>query len=110
MIVAENSDEEAVAAHLNIYGKKYTVTWSTARNPSFSQRGSNALLYYNEFLYLKSRNFEYMYVLSGNIPKFADFIRGFSPKLMPYYSVALKSKKYSIIKNLYEITIEALKV
>ena len=84
MIVAETSDEEAVAAHLNIYGKKSTVTWSTARNPSFSQRGSNALLYYNEFLDLKSRNFEYMNVMSENIPKFADFIRGFSPKLMPY--------------------------
>jgi hypothetical protein len=45
--------------------------------------------------------------MSGNIPKFADFIRGFSPKFVPYYSVVLKNKKYSIIKNLYEITVGA---
>ena len=100
---------EAVAAHLTLYGKKSTVTWSTARDPSFNQRGPNALLYYNEFLDLKSRNFEYMNVMSANVPRFADFIMGFSPKLMPYYSVTLKSKKYSILGNLYKITTEALK-
>jgi CelD/BcsL family acetyltransferase involved in cellulose biosynthesis len=110
MLVSETPDGEAVAAHLTLYGKKSAVTWSTARDPSFSQRGSNALLYYNEFLDLKSRNFEYMNVMSANVPKFADFIRGFSPKLMPYYSVTLKSKKYSILKNLYELTTETLKL
>jgi len=108
MLVSETPGGEVVAAHLTLYGKKSTVTWSTARNPSFSQRGSNAFLYYNEFLDLKSRNFEYMNVMSANIPRFADFIRGFSPKLMPYYSVTLKSKKYSILKNLYKFTTEAL--
>ena len=51
-----------------------------------------------------------MNVMSANVPRFADFIRGFSPKLMPYYSVTLKSKKYSILKNIYEFTTEALKL
>jgi hypothetical protein len=110
MLVCETPDGEVVAAHLTLYGKKSTVTWSTARDPSFNQRGANALLYYNEFLDLKSRNFEYMNVMSANVPRFADFIRGFSPKLMPYYSVTLKSKKYSILKNIYEFTTEALKL
>jgi hypothetical protein len=110
MLVCETPDGDAIAAHLTLYGKKSTVTWSTARDPSFSQRGANALLYYNEFLDLKSRNFEYMNVMSANVPRFADFIRGFSPKLMPYYSVTLKSKKYSILKNIYEFTTEALKL
>ncbi|RPJ78923.1 MAG: GNAT family N-acetyltransferase [Alphaproteobacteria bacterium] len=110
MLVCETPDGESIAAHLTLYGKKSTVTWSTARDPSFNQRGPNALLYYNEFLDLKSRNFEYMNVMSANVPRFADFIRGFSPKLMPYYSVTLKSKKYSILDNLYKVTIEALKL
>lgn len=110
MLVCETPEGEAIAAHLTLYGKKSTVTWSTARDPSFSLRGANALLYYNEFLDLKSRNFEYMNVMSANVPRFADFIIGFSPKLMPYYSVTLKSKKYSILKNLYEFTTEALKL
>jgi len=110
MLVCETPDGEAVAAHLTLYGKKSTVTWSTARDPSFNQRGPNALLYYNEFLDLKSRNFEYMNVMSANVPRFTDFIMGFSPKLMPYYSVTLKSKKYSILSNLYKITTEALKL
>jgi Acetyltransferase (GNAT) domain len=110
MLVCKTPEGEAVAAHLTLYGKKSTVTWSTARDPSFSQRGTNALLYYNEFLDLKSRNFEYMNVMSANVPRFADFIWGFSPKLVPYYSVTLKSKKYSILKNIYEFTTEALKL
>ena len=99
MFVSETPEGEAVAAHLNLYGKKCTVTWSSALNPSFSRMGANALLYYNEFLDLKSRNFEYMNVMAGNIPRFADFIMGFSPELVPYYSVTLESKKYSICKN-----------
>lgn len=110
MLVCETPEGEIVAAHLTLYGKKSTVNWSTARNPSLSLRGSNALLYYNEFLDLKSRNFEYMNVMSANIPRFADFIGGFSPKLVPYYSVTLKSKRYSMLKDLYEITTETLKL
>jgi CelD/BcsL family acetyltransferase involved in cellulose biosynthesis len=110
MLVCETPDGEAVAAHLTLYGKKSTVTWSTARDPSFNLRGPNALLYYNEFLDLKSRNLEYMNVMSANVPRFTDFIMGFSPKLMPYYSVSLKSKKYSILGNLYKMTTEALKI
>jgi Acetyltransferase (GNAT) domain len=106
MLVCENQNEEAVAAHLNLYGKKSTVTWSTVRNPSFSQRGPNTLLYYNDILDLKCRDFEYMNVMSANVPRFMDFIKSFSPKLVPYYSVTLRSKKYSIMKNLYEFVTE----
>ncbi len=109
MLVCENPEGEAIAAHLTLYGKESTVNWSTARNPFLSLRGSNALLYYDEFLNLKSRNFKYMNVMSANVPRFADFIGGFSPKLIPYYSVALKSNKYSTLKNLYEIMTETLK-
>ena len=103
MFVSETPEGEAVAAHLTLYGKKSTVAWSSARNPSFSQRGANALLYYNEFLDLQSRNFEYMNVMAGNVSRFADFIMGFSPKLIPYYSVTLENKRYSILKALYKI-------
>lgn len=103
MFVTETPEGEAVAAHLNLYGKKCTITWTSALNPDFGRLGPNALLYYNEFLDLKSRNFEYMNVMAANIPRFADFIMGFSPELIPYYSVTLESKKYSIAKTLYKI-------
>ncbi len=103
MLVSETPEREAIAAHLTFYGKESTIGWSSARNPAFSLRGSNALLYYNEFLDLQSRNFEYMNVMAGNVPRFADFIMGFSPKLVPYYSVTLENKKYSTLKALYKI-------
>ena len=106
MFVSETPEGEAVAAHLNLYGKKCTVTWSSALNPAFGRMGANALLYYNEFLDLKSRNFEYMNVMAANIPRFADFIMGFSPKLVPYYTVTLYSKKYSLMRTLYNIVHE----
>jgi len=106
MLVCESPNGEAVAAHLNLYGNKSTVTWSTVRNPSFSQRGPNTLLYYNDFLDLKSKDFEYMNVMLANVPRFTDFIKSFSPKLVPYYSVTIRSKKYSIMKNLYEFVTE----
>lgn len=102
MFVSETPEGEAVAAHLNLYGKKCTVIWTSAMNPDFGRLGLNALLYYNEFLDLKSRNLEYMNVMAANIPRFADFIMSFSPELVPYYSVALESKKYSIAKTLYK--------
>jgi hypothetical protein len=104
MFVSETPEGEAIAAHLNLYGKKCTVIWTSAMNPDFGHLGPNALLYYNEFLDLKSRNFEYMNVMAANIPRFADFIISFSPELIPYYSVTLKSKKYSIAKTLYKTT------
>ncbi|KKG10940.1 GNAT family N-acetyltransferase [Methanosarcina sp. 2.H.A.1B.4] len=103
MLVSETPEGEAVAAHLTLYGKKGTIAWSSARDPAFSLRGSNALLYYKEFLDLKARNFEYMNVMAGNVPRFADFILGFSPKLVPYYSVTLENKRYSALKALYKI-------
>ena len=103
MLVSETPEGDAVAAHLTLYGKKSTVGWSSARDPSFNFRGSNALLYYNEFLDLQERNFEYMNVMAGNVPRFADFIADFSPKLIPYYSVTLESKKYLTLKSLYKI-------
>jgi len=104
MFVSETPEGEFIAAHLNLYGKKCTVIWTSAINPDFGHLGPNALLYYNEFLDLKSRNFEYMNVMAANIPGFADFIISFSPELIPYYSVTLESKKYSIAKTLYKIT------
>lgn len=103
MFVSETPEGEAVAAHLNLYGKKCTITWSSALNPAFGRMGANALLYYNEFLDLKSRNFEYMNVMAANIPRFADFIMSFSPELVPYYTVTLHSKKYSLMRTLYKI-------
>lgn len=106
MYVSETPEGEAVAAHLNLYGKKCTVTWSSALNPAFGRMGPNALLYYNEFLDLKSRNFEYMNVMAANIPRFTDFIMGFSPELVPYYTVTLRNKKYSLMRILYQITHE----
>ncbi|MDQ1276715.1 MAG: hypothetical protein QG610_2293 [Euryarchaeota archaeon] len=106
MFVSETPEGEAVAAHLNLYGKKCTVTWSSALNPAFSRMGSNALLYYNEFLNLKSRNFEYMNVMAANVPRFADFILGFSPKLMPYYSVSYYNKKSFLMRALHNIVHE----
>jgi hypothetical protein len=102
MYVCETPEEEVAAAHLNLYGKKCTVTWSSARNLSLNV-GANAFLFYNEFLDLQSRNFEYMNVMAGNVPRFADFMRGFSPKLIPYYSVTLENKKYTILKALHKI-------
>ena len=104
MFVSETPEGEAVAAHINLYGKKCAVIWTSALNPDFDRLGPNALLYYNEFLDLKSRNFEYMNVMAANISRFADFIMGFSPELIPYYSVTLESKKYSIAKALYKTT------
>jgi hypothetical protein len=109
MLVCETPGGEAVAAHLALYGKKCTVAWSSARDPSFSQRGANTLLYYNEFIDLKSRNFEYMNVMAGNVPRFADFIMGFSPKLIPYYSATLENKKYSAIETLHGTVAKPLK-
>jgi len=103
MLVSETPEGEAVAAHLTLYGKKGTIAWSSARDPAFSLRGSNALLYYKEFLDLKARNFEYMNVMAGNVPRFADYILGFSPKLVPYYSVTLENKRYSALKALHKI-------
>ncbi|AKB12556.1 MAG: hypothetical protein ACHQXK_01560 [Methanosarcina thermophila] len=103
MLVSETPEGEAVAAHLTLYGKKSTVSWSSARDPAFSLRGSIALLYYNKFLDLQSRNFEYTNVMAGNVPRFANFIIAFSPKLVPYYSVTLENKRYSILKALYKI-------
>jgi hypothetical protein len=44
-----------------------------------------------------------MNVMAGNVPRFADFMRGFSPKLIPYYSVTLENKKYTILKALHKI-------
>lgn len=109
MLVCETPEGKAVATHLTLYGKKSTVAWSSARDPSFNQRGANTLLYYNEFLDLKSRGFEYMNVMAGNVPRFADFIMGFSPRLVPYYSVSLENKKYSTIGALHDI-VESFKI
>ncbi len=81
MFVSETPEGETVAAHLTLYGKNSTIGWSSARDPAFSLRGTNALLYYNEFLDLQSRNFEYMNVMAGNIPRFAEFIMAFSPQI-----------------------------
>jgi len=103
-LFTETPEGEAVAAHLNLYGKKCAVIWTATLNPDFSHLGPIALLYYNEFLDLKSRNFEYMNVMAANVPAFVDFIMGFSPELIPYYSVTLESKKYSITKTLYKTT------
>jgi len=45
-----------------------------------------------------------MNVMAGNVSRFADFIIGFSPEVVPYYSVTLDSKKCSIIKTIYKST------
>jgi hypothetical protein len=106
MFVSETPEGEVIAAHLNLYGKKCTVTWSSVLNPAFGRMGANSLLYYNEFLDLKSKNFEYMNVMAANVSRFADFIMGFSPELVPYYTVSYYSKKYSLMRALYNLVHE----
>ena len=105
MFVSETPEGEAIAAHLNLYSKKMHSYLVFGLKPRVWKVQVQMPFYIiMNSLTLSPETYEYMNVMAANIPRFADFIMGFSPEIVPYYSVSLYSKKYSLMRTLHQIT------
>ncbi|MEL4304425.1 GNAT family N-acetyltransferase [Methanococcoides sp. LMO-2] len=103
MLVSETETSEVVAAHIRLYDKDKLCAWSAASNPDFRKAGSNTLLYYDEFKKLQGQKYSYMNMMAANTPRFTNFITGFNPKLVPYYSISWNTKKDVVLRRLCNV-------
>ena len=101
MASLEMPSKEIVAAQIRLYHGKQIYAWSAASNPKFRSHGYTTLLYYHEFKNLENGNFKYLNLMAANTPQFTDFITGFNPKLVPYYSISFSNERYNILKHIY---------
>ncbi len=101
MLVSETPSKEIVAAHVRLYDKDKIFAWAAASNPKFRANGYNTLLYYNEFKYLRNKNFRYMNMMAANTQRFTNFITGFNPKLIPHYSIRFNNRVFGFFEKIY---------
>ncbi len=100
MLVSETPNNEIAAAHVRLYDKDKICAWTAASNPKFRANGYNTLLYYNEFKYLRNKNFRYMNMMAANTQRFTNFITGFNPELIPYYSIRFNNRVFGFFENI----------
>lgn len=103
MWVTETSSAEYVASQIRLWDKKRVYAWTGASDHSFRNLGSNSLIYYDVFKDLKVAGFKEINMMAANTQRFTDFITGFNPKLVPYYSINFSSRRYRFFKKMYSI-------
>ena len=102
VLTLEISSNEIAAAFIRLYNKKQIYAWSAASNPKFRESNYSTVLHHNEFKNLRNKNFKYINLMAANTPQIANFMAGFNPKLVPYYSINWNSAKFDILYNLYK--------
>lgn len=105
MVIADGSGEmwiarlpsgEAIAAETIIMDDKRAYRWVPAADPEFRDYGATPLLLYEIFKDLAIKGYEDINLMGANMPKIAEFVAGFNPRLVPYYAVR-RTKKSVLI-------------
>jgi lipid II:glycine glycyltransferase (peptidoglycan interpeptide bridge formation enzyme) len=99
MWVAETSTGEYVSSQIRLWDNKRVYAWTSASNPSYRKLSSNSLIYSEVLNDLKGEGFKEINMMAGNTPRFTEFITGFNPELVPYYSINYGVKN-SVLKYL----------
>ncbi len=85
--IARSPDGEPAAADIIIWDSRRAYRWSSALDPRFKDTGATSLLLFEIFEELQRRNFSEINLMAANTPHITNFISGFNPTLVPYYSI-----------------------
>jgi hypothetical protein len=94
--VAKTQDEKWIAAEIFLHDNNYIHRWTAVTDPDLRKSGGYHLLLDTAFRYYLDRGMNTANLMAANTPQLAEFITGFNPYLVPYYSL---KKSPNIIRN-----------
>ena len=100
MWVAKSPDGEIAAVDFILWDHKLVNRWSSASNSKYKKTGATSLLLCTIFTEMYSRGYDTMNLMAANTPHLAKFVSGFSPSLVPYYSVYRMKRPLNFIQKL----------
>lgn len=103
MWIAEMPTGEVAAAEIIIWDDKRAYRWAATSNTELRIYNSTSLLLYNIFQDLKSRDFKEINLMGANTPNITQFVAGFNPKLVPYYTESTYSMKFDICRQIINL-------
>ncbi len=102
MWFAKTQSDELAAAELYVYDTKRVYRWTAASDMNLRKSGAYSLLLFDVFQNFLKKGFQQMNLMAGNTPQLAEFITGFNPELIPYYSVEKQSLKAKYLADIYK--------
>jgi len=88
MWVAKTPHEEWIAAEIFLHDNNYIHRWTAATDPDLRKNGGYHLLLDTVFKNYQNRCISStVNLMAANTPQLAEFITGFNPYLVPYYSL-----------------------
>lgn len=101
--IARTKDGEVAAGEIILNDPKMVNRWSAATNIELGNTGANALLLDTAFLEYDMKGYETINLMCANVPSLTQFVSGFNPILVPYFSLERNNKKYEIAKQSSDI-------
>lgn len=90
MWVAMTPDGQWIAAEIFLQDNNYIHRWTAATDAELRKGGGYHLLLDCVFRYYQEKGCNTINLMAGNTPQLTEFITGFNPYLVPYYSVYRK--------------------
>lgn len=87
MWIALTPDEKWIAAEIFLNDQNYVHRWTAATDITLRKNGGYHLLLDTVFKHYKGTGRKNINLMAGNTPQLAEFITGFNPNLVPYYSL-----------------------
>ena len=100
MWVAKSQDNNIASAEFVLWDNRVVHRWSCASYSKYNGTGATSLLLYTVFTEMYSRGYDTMNLMAANTPHLAKFVSGFSPSLVPYYSVYRMKRPLNFIQKL----------
>lgn len=87
MWVAKTPDEQWIAAEVFLHDNNYVHRWTAATDAELRKGGGYHFLLDSVLRYYQEKGYSTVNLMAGNTPQLTEFITGFNPYLVPYYSV-----------------------
>jgi hypothetical protein len=107
---AYTKEGRCVAAQITVWDERRLYNWAVSIEEESKKSGVGHLLYFETITHYMRETGKPINLMMGNIPRLSEFITGFNPRLVTYYSLQRKSLVFRVMEVVWRLTRKMLKI
>lgn len=107
---AYTKEGKCVATQITIWDERRLYNWAMSIEEESKKNGVGHLLYFETINHYTQKTGKPINLMMGNIPRLSEFITGFNPRLVTYFSLQKKSLSFRIMEAVWRLTRKTLKI
>lgn len=100
MWFAETATGDVASGEIIIWDKKMAYSWTAVSDPQYMNTGAPTFLTCETMKHAQEQGFEHLNLMAANTPNLAQYVSGFNPRLVPYYTVTTSGRLFRMLRGL----------